>query len=662
MELTASKIETPAWAAPRLLGRRVDPAAVSAWALGFALVTYLALRAGGYDTVVRSDVGIAIWWIVLVAALAGILPGRVGAAGWGPIGLLAAFATWTAIAGGWSENVEQTVIEVGRLAAYLGVLVLAIALQGRTAARHTINGLACAIGFVTVLAVLSRLHPQAFPTNQHIEFLGASNARRLSYPLDYWNGLAAFIAIGMPLLLAVAVGARTIPGQAIAAAVLPLGALCIYMTVSRGGVLELGAGLLVFMILMPRRLEALATLAVAGAAAAILIWAESRRAAVVSGLPTPAALHQGTRLLWLVLIVCTGVALLQVAIALAARHLDGPALLSPNPRATGARAAAAVAVAIVVAVAAGVPSTLERDWHNFKQPTGVIVPHRSTTVFDRLSAVNGNGRYQYWQAAVKAFDTNPLGGIGPGTFQFWWARHATTSGFVRNAHSLYFETLAETGLIGLALLGAMLLWFVVVAVRRNLRSSSELRLWLAAATAGLWAFLVAAAVDWVWQLFAIAATALVLGAVIVCGREGPPAPRERKARGWVGRAVLATLALVAIAAISVPLAEQLAIRQSQSAAAAGNLRAALADSVSAERIEPYAATPHLQEALLFEAAGQLRAAAVQARIATRDAPTDWTTWLTLARIDARLGDRRAALAELRRARSLNPRSNLFAQV
>ena len=131
------------------------------------------------------------------------------------------------------------------------MLVLAIALQGRTAARHTINGLACAIGLVTLLAVLSRLHPQWFPANDHLEFLGAGSARKLSYPLNYWNALAAFAAIGVPLLLAVALAARTLAGQALAAAALPVAALCVYLTISRGGALALVVGIVVFLRVRP---------------------------------------------------------------------------------------------------------------------------------------------------------------------------------------------------------------------------------------------------------------------------------------------------------------------------------------------------------------------------------------------------------------------------
>ena len=163
----------------------------------------------------------------MLAALTGLLPGRVGAAGWTATGLLAAFALWTGLATSWSESAERSVTELARVAAYLGVLVLALVLQARTTARHTINGLACAFGLVTVLAVLSRLHPGWYPANDHFEFLGAGSARKLSYPLNYWNGLAAFAAIGVPLLLGLALDARTLAGKAVASATLPVAALCI---------------------------------------------------------------------------------------------------------------------------------------------------------------------------------------------------------------------------------------------------------------------------------------------------------------------------------------------------------------------------------------------------------------------------------------------------
>ena len=641
---------------PRV-ARRIDIPALSAWALAFVLVSYLSLRGGGYDIVVRSEAGMAVWWIVLVGSLAGLLPTRFGPRGWVAVALLAGFATWTGLATGWSQSAEQTVIELGRIAAYLGVLVLAISLQGRAAARHTINGLAAAIGLVTVLALLSRLHPQAFPANPDFQFLGAPSGRKLSYPLGYWNALADYCSIGFPLLLAVAVGGRTLAGRALAAAVLPLVPVCVYLTVSRGGVIALGVGIAVFLALVPRRLETLLTLFVTALAAAILLRATAERSALTSGLPTHAAIAEGTRLAWIALIVCLGAAMLQVAVALGAARFERPAWLAPDRRATTRWALALAGTLALVALAAGGPGKVAHAWHDFKQPSGVVLPGNENSVFSRLQAANGNSRYQFWQSALHAAETDPWRGIGPGTFQFWWAEHATAPGFIRNAHSLYFETLAETGIVGTLLLGGLLVWFVGVAIKRAVSEPPGVRLWLAGASAGLAVFLFSAAVEWVWQLAAIAASALVLGAVLVAGRGGASEPEPARR---LPRTLLALLAVAALGAILVPLAGQLAIRNSQADAAAGHLSAALAASRAAERIEPYAAGAHLQEALVLEEAGRLDAASAAARRASSDAPTDWTTWLTLARIDARRGAIGAAISELARARRLNPRSSLFA--
>ncbi|HEV7806841.1 MAG TPA: O-antigen ligase family protein [Solirubrobacteraceae bacterium] len=660
MEITASA-STDALGRSHGLAARVDGSAITAWTLAFAVVAYLALRNGGYDTIVRSEVGIAVWWIVLLGALAGILPARVGVLGWVAIGLLAAFAAWTGLATGWSESAERSTIELGRVATYLGVLVLAIALQGRAAARHTINGLACAIAFVTVLAVASRSHPQWFPVNDHRAFLGEGSARKLSYPLNYWNALAAFAAIGVPLLLGVALAARTLAGQALAAATLPLSALCVYLTISRGGTLALVVGIVVFLAIVPRRLDAIGTLVVAGIGSAILLSAASQRDALQDGVTTSTALNQGSELLWLAVIVCGGVALLQVAMALAARHVQRPALLSPGRRATALGIVAVLAVACVAGVAAGVPGWADARWQEFKAPVGTVVAGDEDDVFSRLQAANGNGRYQLWQAARDANATDRWRGIGPGTFEFWVARNATTPGFVRDAHMLYLETLAESGIVGLALLAGLLTLLAGMAVVRSLRAPPGLRTPIAAAAGGLAAFLTAAAFEWVWEMGAITCAVMLLAAVIVGGREQPaldertPASRPRAAR-----IAVALLAITALGATAVPLAGALATSDSRSAAADGRLVDALQSSRDAERVQPYAATAHLQRALVLEQSGALPDAAAAARAATRDEPTNWRTWFALARIEARDGSAAAAVGALRRARLLNPRSPLLA--
>ena len=109
------------------------------------------------------------------------------------------------------------------------------------------------------------------------------------------------------------------------------------------------------------------------------------------------------------------------------------------------------------------------------------------------------------------------------------------------------------------------------------------------------------------------------------------------------------------------MAGALATRDSRAAAADGRLAAALRTAAPRERLQPYAATPHLQRALVLEQAGALASAAAAARAATADEPTNWRTWFVLARIDARRGEAaRRGRGAAQSARRLNPRSPLLA--
>jgi Flp pilus assembly protein TadD len=126
----------------------------------------------------------------------------------------------------------------------------------------------------------------------------------------------------------------------------------------------------------------------------------------------------------------------------------------------------------------------------------------------------------------------------------------------------------------------------------------------------------------------------------------------------VGGAVLAIAALVAIA---MPLSVADSMQSSQAEARSGNLSAALADARNAAKVEPFAAAPRLQEALVLEQGGSLAAAESTAHGATRKSADDWRNWLVLSRIQAERGRAAASLASYRHARALAPRSPLFAE-
>ena len=252
--------------------------------LPFVLIVYLALEGGGYDVVVRSEVGVAVWWIVLLGALVGVLPVRpLGRAEQVGLALLFAFAVWTALGISWSESSERSVEEVGRVLTFLGVLALSLSAQDREALRRTVRAVGSAIALVGVLALLSRLEPSWFPESEVGSFL-PSVGSRLAYPLNYWNGLAALMALGIPLVLVLAVESRRLLTQALWTAALPVMALTAYYTLSRGGAVEIAVALAVLLALHPRRLEVLPTLTLGAAGAALAIAAATQRSALEDNL------------------------------------------------------------------------------------------------------------------------------------------------------------------------------------------------------------------------------------------------------------------------------------------------------------------------------------------------------------------------------------------
>lgn len=636
---------------------RVAAANVGPWlaqaGLPFLLIVYLGIRGGGYDAVVRGEIGIAVWWVVVAGAAVGALPvSRLGRGAWISLGLLFAFAAWTALGVGWSESAERSVAELGRVASLLGVFCLALCVQGTRGLGRMVGGVAAGIGVIGIVALLSRLHPAWFPALEVPEFTFEAQAR-LHYPLNYWNGLAAFMAMGIPLLLALATVARNLAARSLALAVVPVLALTAFFTLSRGGILELAVALVVLFALHPRRMELLAAVAVAGAGCLILIAAAGQRTALTDGLTDAAGTAQGDEMLAMTLVVCAGVALVGSALGLTIRHGAGPRIRVPRP--SGRIVAAATAVVLAVAVAAGLPGAVTDGWDGFKEQG------ETTAETSRFSSSFGSGRYQWWASAVDANATDPLVGIGPGTFEFWWAREGTIPGFIRDAHSLYLETFAELGIIGLALILALIAAPFVFGLRRLLRASAEDRILLAGALAACAAFASAAALEWVWEITVVPVAFLLLAAAVVARRtpDAGRTPDRDDARPFAPRIALGAVALAGIVAVAIPLASANALRDSQAQVRAQDLGAALDKANAASSIQPYAASGSLQEALVLELQGDLGGAAAAARMATDAESTNWRTWFVLSRLEDGLGNDEAAAAAYSEAQALNPRSPLF---
>ena len=627
---------------------RLDPEAAGPWLLGFAPVLYLALQGGGYDLIARSELGVLAWWIVLLGVLAGVLPrARFGVSAWIAVGLLGCFLAWTWIAAGWTPSVERTLAEAARVATYLGALVLGLACCRTGNARWLVLGLACSIGLVSFLADLSRLIPSWFPKPADRNFYAES---RLSYPFDYSDGVGEFASLGLPLLLYAAGEARTLAGRALAAAALPTVVLCLALTLSRGGLLAAAIGLAFFFALVPNRLPKLAIGLVAAATSAFVLAELLSNPAVHNGFEAAGAPGQRRTVLLALLAACVVTGLAQAGIALAGRRVARPRWLTVSRRGaaiTAAGLALAFTAGVVVIFASGASHHL---WTDFKRPAPPAVHGNA---YFRLFSLSGSRRYQYWHVALDAYRSHRLKGIGPGTFDLYWAQHQTLGEFIRNAHSLYIETLAELGLIGFVLILGFVLAVLAGGVVRTFRVAASERAVVAAASAGFAGFAAAAFFDWIWQIGVIPIAGMLLAGAALAGSA---APRRRISPE---RAAILLGTIVALVAIARPLGVAVQVRSSQKAVQAGNLTAALADARSAQSFEPSGASPRLQRALVLEQSGDIAGARGAIAEAQAREPTNWQIWLVSSRLATEADRPAEALADYRRARSLNPKSPLF---
>jgi O-antigen ligase len=323
------------------------------------------------------------------------------------------------------------------------------------------------------------------------------------------------------------------------------------------------------------------------------------------------------------------------------------------PRRTSRSIGALVVVAVVIAAVAVGPRLVNRAWHSFTRvPTTTSELSYNPTA--RLTSLS-SARYPLWKAELRAFDTHPIFGIGAGTTEFWWNEHATSSEFVRDAHNIWLQNMAELGVPGLLLIVAVAVSAlgVAIAVRRRVRRSAG----VGASVAFLAAFVVYlfhASVDWMWESTAV--TVLALGGVAILGARLAEAGHRVRIRT---RAPLVLVAIVAGLAQLPGLLSTTEIRRSQAAERTGQVSLAYQSAQDAVRAEPWSASAYEQLGLVLEGDGRLRQAAIDLKRAIAREPQNYEHWLVLARIETELGQLGPALRDYDRARQLSPRALVF---
>jgi O-antigen ligase len=468
-----------------------------------AMPTVLAFFSGGFFDKPRLIAALVAWAIVgLVALLAArplprTRPGQLALVG------LFLLCVWIAVSFSWAPLGNRALDDEQRLLLYLGFMIAGVAvLRGAMVRRWLEPAVVLGAFLVIAYALSERLLPHAI----HLAH-SRTAAGRLEQPLTYWNAEGLLAAIGMVLAVRVAGDPRRERWlrSAAAAAGVVLG-LGVFLTYARGALGALAVGLVVLLALAPELRPTLrAIVAITGAAAFASVFASTLT--TVKSLSTRDA---GEGLEMLVVLVVLAALAAVIAPSVARRPIRVPHLGVSRPATVlGISVALLVAGALVLAATEGKPEATS--------------PVRGATPA-RLGSIDSN-RYRYWQEAARTFGDHPLIGIGSGGFQVAWLKVVNRADASGDAHSLYLETAAELGIVGVAFL-LMFLGGVAGSVVRLYRHHRGPAAGLAAGLAA-WAF--HAGLDWDWEMPAVSLPALLLAAAAIAWSDD--AERDASAAG-----------------------------------------------------------------------------------------------------------------------------------
>jgi hypothetical protein len=461
-------------------------------AVPLVLIPALGLAQGGYQPDAWVWAGALAAWACAVSVVVTEDAGALRRC-WPWIAASGALLLWTLASAAWSVRAPQSVLEARRTLLYAAVVLALIMLARRDASRFLVPATHAAISVLLVYALARYLlSPRRF--DQFEAFL-------LSQPLGYANAVGILAALGILLAGGLIAASTPTAQRAAAAATVPPLAAALVFSQSAGSYLALALGLALAALLHPAVSRLLAAVAVvtpaAAVAAALAVY--SRRAETAE-----------PRISGTVLIVLLLACALFAALAVATIRLTGTEAQS--------RRARRLVLVVVVVFAVGGAAVIARS--------GSREPRAS---YFRVA----------WHDQVLA---HPLLGTGAGTFGHYWTRSgkAFDLGGALDAHSLYLETLAELGPLGLLLLAATLLAPLRGVIRHRFAPH------VPAAAGAYAAFLVHAGLDWDWEMPAVVIAGLCCAAAVATAELRPGRPLGRAAR-WALLSVSFALGAAAIA-------------------------------------------------------------------------------------------------------------------
>jgi O-Antigen ligase len=608
--------------------------------------------------------------LVLFWALSALFNGAYFPASWYPAAIVIVIICPIQLAAGYRLPVGGTRIALGLFGGLVAWTFLTI--LWAEAGGHALEAsdkllLAFASAFVFALtpwnerrtvAVLG-LFALGYTTGSVVTLVGAAIAhdpggnfieQRFSEPLGYAGAAAAFAAIAVWPALALS-ALRTLPtwARAVFFAFAVVQADIAFMPQARGAVVGLVVGAVVFFCFASPRSWALVRILLGAAIVAVTLGPIlDVYTATNNGGSVTAALDDSVTAILIA-------ALLAAAVGLGLAWLEARSPTVPGSDTAQRLALPGLGIAVVVLVVIGlvfngrISNYVSDHWDTFK--SGSI----SEEDVSHLTSLNDPERYEYWRVAVDLTGDNPVGGVGAGNYQDRYTVDRKTEKASRYAHDIWFETMSETGIIGLLLLigGIGAVVFTVAAARP--RAPDPERLLCAGALAATFYVLTHASLDWVDQYPAILGPALAF--LLLAARLVTPVPRGRSRHQ--GGALLISMVIAGLALVAL-VPTYLSVRYVERAESAwpADPAAAYKDLDRAAWLDPLSSQAELTRGQIAIARAEYQRAR-QAFAAAISREDSWYPHYQLATIASGEKRHREALAQMRAAYRLDSADDLM---
>jgi tetratricopeptide (TPR) repeat protein len=587
----------------------------------------------------------ALFLAALLAVCLVAVPRRSAAprAVWVAVGAFAGFTAWSYLSILWADDQGAAWTGSNRTLLFLVCFALFALWRQRGGHAALVLGLWTAWLIGLAAATLIRVDTAA---DLDPLFIGD----RLSAVSGYPNATAAALLMGFFPAVVLA-GRRELPwwlrGLFAGGAVVCFDVALLAQ--SRGALYSLPIVLALTFILVPGRLRSLAVLAGVGVGLALTVPEILSDLDAFSARRAPAALDG------LGQIVAIAAAATAVIVAIGAA-VDAR---TEVPAATAAKLRRRVGTVVLVLVAAGLIGTvavagdpggrISRAWDSFKGG------YQSEGSGSRLASGLGSNRYDFYRVALNQFTAAPIAGAGAENFleDYLVARRSDET--PRYPHSVELRTLGQLGLVGAALLLALLI-AAGVGLWSALRQTDQLAGAVAGAATIVFAYwFVHGSFDWFWEYAGLGGPAFaMLG--LACGLV-PRAGDRPEARPFLKGPAALLLALPVAAVVAYTfvapwLSERWAGEASRTWRSDPAQALDLVDRAAAAN--PLSSRPYLVGGIILVRIDDLPRARAEFEKAVQRQPRSVYAALELGAIASEFGQRQAAIAWLTRAVQASP--------